>query len=68
MRNASSTVIFNKELILLSMADLERSIPSMVDGFKSGQRKILFCSFKRNLVKDAKVCHLKRVPKFVYLR
>ncbi|KAM0910671.1 hypothetical protein ACQ4PT_013993 [Festuca glaucescens] len=45
----------NKELILFSMADLERSIPSMVDGLKPGQRKILFCSFKRNLVKEAKV-------------
>jgi DNA topoisomerase-2 len=46
------------------MADLERSIPSMVDGLKPGQRKILFCSFKRNFVKEAKVCHLKRVPNF----
>lgn len=45
----------NKELILFSMADLERSIPSMVDGLKPGQRKILFCSFKRNLIKEAKV-------------
>ncbi|KAF7085409.1 hypothetical protein CFC21_088844 [Triticum aestivum] len=45
----------NKELILFSMADLERSIPSMVDGFKPGQRKILFCSFKKNLVKESKV-------------
>uniref|UniRef100_A0ACD5TW45 Uncharacterized protein n=1 Tax=Avena sativa TaxID=4498 RepID=A0ACD5TW45_AVESA len=45
----------NKELILFSMADLERSIPSMVDGLKPGQRKILFCSFKRNFVKEAKV-------------
>ncbi|CAN6253652.1 unnamed protein product [Urochloa humidicola] len=45
----------NKELILFSMADLQRSIPSMVDGFKPGQRKILFCSFKRNLVKETKV-------------
>ncbi|KAF7079925.1 hypothetical protein CFC21_084086 [Triticum aestivum] len=45
----------NKELILFSMADLERSIPSMVDGFKPGQRKILFCSFKKNLTKESKV-------------
>ncbi|XP_062220005.1 DNA topoisomerase 2-like [Phragmites australis] len=45
----------NKELILFSMADLQRSIPSMVDGFKPGQRKIMFCSFKRNFVKEAKV-------------
>ncbi|KAJ8748764.1 hypothetical protein K2173_011319 [Erythroxylum novogranatense] len=45
----------NKELILFSMADLQRSIPSMVDGFKPGQRKILFCAFKRNLIKQMKV-------------
>ena len=45
----------NKELILFSMADLQRSIPSMVDSLKPSQRKILFCSFKRNFVKEAKV-------------
>ena len=45
-----------QELILFSRADLERSIPSMVDGLKPGQRKILFCCFKRNLRKDIKVC------------
>uniref|UniRef100_A0A7N0TUR6 DNA topoisomerase 2 n=1 Tax=Kalanchoe fedtschenkoi TaxID=63787 RepID=A0A7N0TUR6_KALFE len=49
------TDFVNKELILFSLADLQRSIPSMVDGFKPGQRKILFCSFKRNFVKEAKV-------------
>ncbi|KAJ4798339.1 DNA topoisomerase 2 [Rhynchospora pubera] len=47
--------IDSKELIPFSMADLQRSIPSMVDGLKPGQRKILFCSFKRNFVKEAKV-------------
>ncbi|KAK6119201.1 hypothetical protein DH2020_047049 [Rehmannia glutinosa] len=45
----------HKELILFSIADLQRSIPSMVDGLKPGQRKILFCSFKRNFIKEAKV-------------
>lgn len=45
----------NKELIQFSIADLARSIPSMVDGLKPGQRKILYCSFKRNFVKQAKV-------------
>jgi DNA topoisomerase-2 len=32
----------NKELVLFSIADNKRSIPSMVDGLKPGQRKILF--------------------------
>ncbi|KAG6408579.1 hypothetical protein SASPL_131595 [Salvia splendens] len=45
----------HKELILFSIADVQRSIPSMVDGLKPGQRKILFCSFKRNFIKEAKV-------------
>lgn len=45
----------NKELILFSIADLQRSIPSMVDGLKPGQRKILYCSFKKNLIKEVKV-------------
>ncbi|KAJ1557566.1 DNA topoisomerase 2 [Nowakowskiella sp. JEL0078] len=48
----------NKELILFSMADNQRSIPSMVDGFKPGQRKILFSCFKRNLQKEIKVAQL----------
>jgi DNA topoisomerase-2 len=48
----------NKELILFSMADNVRSIPSMVDGFKPGQRKVLFGCFKRNLKKEIKVAQL----------
>ena len=43
-----------QELILFSRADLERSIPSMVDGLKPGQRKIMYCCFKRNIRKDVK--------------
>lgn len=39
----------NKELIHFSNYDLERSIPSMVDGFKVSQRKVLFGCFKKNL-------------------
>lgn len=49
----------NKELIHFSNYDIERSIPNMVDGFKTSQRKILFCSFKRNLTeKEIKVAQL----------
>jgi DNA topoisomerase-2 len=39
----------NKELIHFSNADNLRSIPSVIDGFKPGQRKILFACFKRFL-------------------
>ena len=48
----------HKELILFSRADLERSIPSVVDGLKPGQRKILYACFKRNLKNDIKVAQL----------
>lgn len=43
-----------QELISFSHADLERSIPSMVDGLKPGQRKILFSCFKKKLKSDIK--------------
>jgi DNA topoisomerase II len=42
----------NKELILFSIADNARSIPSVVDGLKPSQRKVLFACFKRKLVKN----------------
>lgn len=45
----------HRELILFSRADLDRSIPCMLDGLKPGQRKILFACFKRNLKSDVKV-------------
>ena len=49
----------NKELILFSNMDNERSIPSLVDGFKPGQRKILFTCIKRNFdKKEIKVAQL----------
>ncbi|KNH05642.1 DNA topoisomerase II, partial [Perkinsela sp. CCAP 1560/4] len=48
----------DKELIQFSIADCERSIPSVVDGFKPGQRKIMFSCFKRNLIKSIKVAQL----------
>jgi DNA topoisomerase II len=48
----------NKELILFSMADNMRSIPSIADGLKPGQRKVIYACFKRNLIKDQKVIEL----------
>ncbi|BFZ22006.1 hypothetical protein BsWGS_25045 [Bradybaena similaris] len=49
----------NRELVLFSNADLVRSIPSIMDGFKPGQRKVIFTCLKRNLVnKELKVAQL----------
>jgi len=48
----------NKELVLFSNSDNERSIPSMVDGFKPGQRKVMFTCIKRNDKKEIKVAQL----------
>ncbi|XP_028674298.2 LOW QUALITY PROTEIN: DNA topoisomerase 2-alpha [Erpetoichthys calabaricus] len=48
----------NKELILFSNSDNERSIPSIVDGVKPGQRKVLFTCFKRNDKREVKVAQL----------
>ncbi|CAL5363282.1 unnamed protein product [Camellia sinensis] len=51
---AVSSSVKNKIILPISVLS-SWSIPSMVDGLKPGQRKILFCSFKRNFVKEAKV-------------
>ncbi|KAF2690204.1 type II DNA topoisomerase [Lentithecium fluviatile CBS 122367] len=57
-REISYDDFVNKELILFSIADNMRSIPSIVDGFKPGQRKVLYTCFRRNLKKDVKVVDL----------
>ncbi|KAJ9560042.1 hypothetical protein OSB04_005202 [Centaurea solstitialis] len=43
------------ELTLHSMAMLQRYIPSVVDGLKPTQRKILFCAIKKPLVEEENV-------------
>lgn len=48
----------NKELILFSMADNIRSIPSMVDGLKPGQRKVLFVCLDGRVTQSTKVVQL----------
>ena len=58
IKSVTYTDFVNKELVLFSEADCIRSIPSVVDGFKPGQRKILFSCFKRNLKNEIKVAQL----------
>jgi DNA topoisomerase-2 len=50
--------LINKELVLFSISDNIRSIPSIIDGLKPGQRKILFACFKKNLKNEIKVAQL----------
>jgi len=48
----------NHELINFSIADLERSIPNIMDGFKPSQRKVLYACIKKGLYTDTKVAQL----------
>ena len=45
----------HKELRQYLVADLQRSIPSLVDGLKPGQRKVLFCAFKKPIIQEIEV-------------
>ena len=45
----------NKELIHFSKYDCDRSIPNLMDGQKTSQRKILFAGFKKGLTSEIKV-------------
>jgi DNA topoisomerase-2 len=53
--NVSYEEFIDKEMIHFSKYDCERSIPNMVDGLKTSQRKILFAAFKRRLTHEIKV-------------
>lgn len=57
-RAVSYADFVNKELVLFSNLDNERSIPSVVDGFKPGQRKVVFTCLKRNDKREVKVAQL----------
>ena len=45
----------NRELILFAVAHNRRNIPSVVDGLKLVQRKILYCCLKLNLTMDIQI-------------
>ena len=45
----------DKDLIHFSNYNLERSIPNVIDGLKTSQRKILYSAFKRNLKNEIRV-------------
>lgn len=54
-QNVTYEEFIEKEMIHFSKYDCERSIPNLMDGLKTSQRKILFTAFKRNLVNEIKV-------------
>lgn len=58
VRSITYTDFINKELVLFSNLDNSRSIPSMVDGLKPGQRKVIFTCLKRKDKKEVKVAQL----------
>lgn len=51
----SVTKHLNEELVKFFFSDCERTIPSVFDGLKESQRKILFAAKKRNLTSELKV-------------
>lgn len=57
-KHVTFTDFVNLELVLFSNADNIRSIPSLVDGLKPGQRKVMFTCFKRNDKREVKVAQL----------
>ena len=47
--------LINQELVLFSIQDNIRSLPSYIDGLKPSQRKILFSCFKKNPTKKTEL-------------
>ncbi len=57
-QDVSYSDLINKELIHFSMYDVIRSIPSICDGLKPSQRKVIYTMFKKNYQKEIKVAQL----------
>lgn len=55
LTEVSISDFIDKDFITFSMYDNIRSIPSVIDGLKPGQRKILYTAFKTNLKNEIKV-------------
>ena len=48
----------HKDLVSFSMEDVIRSIPSVIDGLKPSQRKVMYACLKRNLRQEIRVSQL----------
>ena len=55
LTNVSYKDFIKKEMIHFSKYDCDRSIPNIMDGLKTSQRKIIYSAFKRNLKSEIKV-------------
>ena len=57
-KNVSMKQFIDEDLIHFSNSDNIRSIPSVIDGFKPSQRKVLYCCLKRSLKNEIRVAQL----------
>ena len=58
-RTVKISDFINSELIHFSMSDIQRSIPSVLDGFKTAQRKAMFGCIKKGIMNtEAKVAQI----------
>ena len=58
VRHFPATRFIDQELVIFANTAVRRAIPSLVDGLKPSQRKVLFGCFKRKLTKEIKVAQL----------
>jgi len=63
-KNITYSEFIDKELIHFSNYDNLRSIPSVIDGLKPSQRKILHTCFQKNIVGEIKVAQLTGLVAF----
>jgi DNA topoisomerase II len=57
-KNVTIKEFIDQELIIFSNSDNIRSIPSVIDGQKPSQRKVIFSCLKRNLKSEIRVAQL----------
>lgn len=63
--NLDVSTFLNQELIHFSIDDCKRSIPSVLDGLKESQRKVLYSAFKRKLNYSGKVLKVAQFAGYV---
>jgi DNA gyrase/topoisomerase IV subunit B len=58
-RNVNIKRFIDEELVLFSIADNVRSLPSLIDGLKPSQRKVLYGTLLKNTTGEIKMEHLR---------